>query len=343
MKINKAIFVPLYNVQVPQPIEIDFGLPDGIRPLTFHTVGDRTPPYTISDVKFHLTLAPPAVSQENRWDTLKERFPVDGLKPGYDQFHFWKATSCLLVDTVEAYPDTIVGQMLSEVGTSAYEFDLLHSLLSAMKLIDDKEPYFYRAFHAKAGLLDSTETWWPLKDMQGPPLVISSAGFKEILALSNEIWKVIRDNLPETGRLVFDTANGYFNLSSTQSEYNVIFIFLMIAFESMFKRSDEETVSKARSRFGKMIASTKEEYNSISNFMSEDPSRKGCCFLRNGIIHGDPRASVDSNVYWRLKSYIRRALLHIVKALARAEISYDKYYESMEGYTERRFDSLPDR
>ena len=124
MKITRAIFVPLYNVQVPQPIEIDFGLPDGIRPLTFHTVGDWSPPFSITEVKFHLVLAPATVNAKNRWDTLKGWFPIDDLKSGYDQFHLWTASSCLLLNLEEVYPDTIVGQMLSEGSTSAYEFDL---------------------------------------------------------------------------------------------------------------------------------------------------------------------------------------------------------------------------
>ena len=116
----------------------------------------------------------------------------------------------------------------------------------------------------------------------------------------------------------------------------------MIAFEALFKNADDQSITRAKSRFGKLISQTKAEYDVLSKFMSEEPKKPGCCFYRNAILHGDETfSSINSRTFWKLKGHIRKALITILAEVTSETIDKHDYYKSLDIYVEDRFRNLP--
>ena len=336
IQVERKIFIPLFFVKLEEIFETKFDKPKFVPPVTFHTIEEQTPPLEVSDAVFEIKLFPFNGQDLAQLESFNDCFPVKSLEQGYDKFYFDRAQSAILFTITESYTQAPGVDILIKTNNSLYEHDLISAFLRALKLYDDTEPHYLRGYHSKNGELLSMQTWWPLKEMQGTQMEINHKDFDEIICLSNLIWELNSKHRESTASRIFNLAVFYFLLSATQTEYNVIFIFLMIAFEALFKESDEESVSRAKARFGKLIAETKAEYTEISKFISEDPSEQGCCFLRNAIVH-----NIRSETFWTLKKYIRRGLRRVLEVISTGEVDLHNYYCSLDTYVETRFSGLP--
>lgn len=338
----KEIFVPLYNTRVDDFLESDFKTPDSLRPARVHSVDPSIEPIDITIEKIHVTICPLNRHDKGQYRKLEKLFPVNDLEDDFDKFDFHNAQAAAIFSITENHPDTTYGFETCKSSNSGYELSFLTAFCSALKLYNDCEPHYFRGYHAKDQILINIVTTWPLKEMQGSKLYIGRTEFNEILELCNKIWSFNSKNKGSRAAKIFNIAASYYLLSATQTEYNIIFIFLMIAFEALFKSSDEDSIGRAKSRFGKLIAHSKAEYSNISKFMSENPKNPGCCFMRNSLLHGDEKfSSVNSRTFWQLKKYIRAALIDIMYSVSTGLIDKHDFYKTMDIYVENRFNQLP--
>lgn len=278
-------------------------------------------------------------------DILKQYCRAESLPEKFDFFDAFPqryASAMLIVQVCELYPPGPGQDILAELSNSFYADQIIRSFQQSLKLYDDTEPHFYKGYYFKNGVNTGTVIHWPIKEMQGPPLQIDKGVLNSVNKLFFDLLAINEWHRDSVGHRVIEIALKYYILSSRQTEYDVIFLFLMIAFEALFKKSDKEFVSKARVRFSRLLAESKAEYSQISRFMSEDKRYKGCCFLRNAIVHGDENAnSVKSQTFWDLKRYVRKAIVRIVDATIKSNIDETNYYDSLEQYVNSRFSALP--
>lgn len=132
----------------------------------------------------------------------------------------------------------------------------------------------------------------------------------------------------------------YYYLSSTITETRTIFLYLMIAFEALFKRKDEESASAASARFAKLVASSKAQFNEIRRFMWNTKEAPGCCQMRNEIVHGGV-APLELGTYWKLRDILRSAIEQLLRLVIGGAIDKASYYESVCRIVDERFRSLP--
>jgi len=288
-----------------------------------------------------------------KWDS-KDNVPKEKLEPDchteslpekfdfFDAFPQRYASAMLIVQVCELYPASPGQAILAKLSNSFYADQIIRSFQQALKLYDDTEPHFYKGYYFKNGVNTGTVIHWPIKEMQGLPMQIDKGVLNSVNKLFFGLLAINEWRRDSVGCRVIQIALKYYDLSSRQTEYDVIFLFLMIAFEALFKKSAEESISKARVRFSKLLAESRAEYSQISKFMSEDPNDKGCCFLRNAIVHGDENAnSVGSKTFWDLKKYMRKAIISIVDATTKSKLDETNYYDSLEQYVNSRFANLP--
>jgi len=259
----------------------------------------------------------------------------------FDKFPQRTATVILVVQTKERYLASPHLSILLQLGNSRYIDTVVKAFVTGLKLSNDAEPHVYKGFYFKNRHSTGLVYHWPIKEMQGLPLHMDAATLNNMLTLFRGILVLESTHHQSTGHRVAKLAQRYYILSSTQTEFDVIFMFLMIAFEAMFKRKEEESVSSARRRFCKLVAERKSDYSKLSDFMSEDPAKKGCCYLCNAIVHGDEASSsVGSQRFWELKKHLRVAMVRLIFAIKDSKIDRDNYYDSLDWYVEDRFVGL---
>lgn len=269
-------------------------------------------------------------------ESLPEKFDF------FDAFPQRYASAMLIVQVCELYPPSPGQDILAKLSNSFYADQIIRSFQQSLKLYDDTEPHFYKGYYFKNGVNTGTVIHWPIKEMQGSPMQIDKGVLNSVNKLFFDLLAINEWHRDSVGHRVIEIALKYYILSSRQTEYDVIFLFLMIAFEALFKKSDKKSVSKARVRFSRLLAESRAEYSQISKFMSENPNDRGCCFLRNALVHGDEDASsIRSQTFWDFKKYMRKAIVRIVDATTKSKLDETNYYDSLEQYVNSRFANLP--
>jgi hypothetical protein len=150
-----------------------------------------------------------------------------------------------------------------------------------------------------------------------------------------------RDEKTTFGK-VLGLALDYHRHSFTLEKPEHIFLILMVAFEAMFKKKDEDNASRAAKRIGRLLGATKAECMSIHKEFF-DNNGDWFCKIRNDIAHGDTSLSMET-VAGKYPSLYRHVTAAIVKLLNLPPGSLDTtkdYYDEISRLTEARFFRLP--
>jgi hypothetical protein len=332
-----AVIVPLFNV--------DFSCDSGkIKQFRFQP--SVSAPSDIIFEELTISLFKWARNDPNSQRAIELFCPFESLPHNYDLFDAFptlQANTILVVEVIEGYTPNTHQKILLGISNSMYADQAVRSFVAALKLYDEKEPHVYKGFYFKNRKSTGGVIHWPIKEMQGPRMTIDTTQLNNLTELFFDLLLLELSHRESTGHRVNLLAQRYYVLSSTQTEYDVIFLFLMIAFEVLLKNSDKESVSHAKRRFGKLLSNKKSDYSRFSKFMSEDPNDKGCCYLRNALVHGDENAeSIGSELFWELKKYIRIAIVRLLKAMKTSKVDCQNYYHTLDEFINERFDMLPD-
>jgi len=340
--VERKILIPMFNIRIDQDIDFEFDLPEFIKPHTHHYIDPNVSDVTVDKVRFKISIMKCNFLGGEHSEKLDGIFPTSLVTKDIYCFGHHTAETLLIISVAEEYPDGDVGHLMAESGNSHYEYELTSSFLLAMKLVDDSEPHFYKGVRSKDGDPINMESTWPLKEMQGSAMSLTAEKSDQVLSLCNSIWKLESQDRQSMAYRIISLSCGYYSLTSTQTEYSVIFMFLMIAFEALFKKSDAESIGQAKKAFGKLVADTKKEYSVLSAFMSENPNEPGCCFYRNAIVHGNEgfNKAMDG-VFWQLKGYTRVALHRVLELYDSGKLDKHNYYESLYTIVNERFNELP--
>lgn len=342
MKTERSILIPLFNVEVVEDIFVEFNLPDYIKPTTHHFLDPKIPDITVDKVSFKLSIIKCNFTKNEHETKLDGLFPTSLIANDTYRFDHHVATTVLLFSVCEVYPDGEIGNLMSQSHNSFYQYEFINSFLLSLKLENDTEPHFYKGYYSKNGMPTEMESTWPIKEMQGTKIVVTKDVFDHTFLICGYLWKLENQDRHSMAHRIFTLSASYYSLTSTQAEYAVIFIFLMIAFEALFKKPDADSINQAKNIFGKLIANSKTEYSHIAIFMSEDPNSPGCCCFRNSLMHGDENFDIPlDRVFWKLKGYIRIALQRVLELYGTASIDAHNYYNSLYTNVDNRFNKLP--
>lgn len=248
------------------------------------------------------------------------------------------SAALLVVDFNQPCPDNAV-----PLSANPYESDLVESLLDAMRLYFGREPHPYKGYHITDNELLDSVIKWPLTEIQGDPLKPHKAHLSQVKEAFRQVWSIRTSARKSASCRIITLAIEYYYLSSTMTETRTIFLYLMIAFEALFKAPDEKAAGPAASRFAKLLASTKRQKNEINTFMWNSRKREqppSCCQLRNDIVHGRT-SSLRMRTYWQLRNFLRRAILQVVFLVLTNQVDRHSYYASVSKFINQRFEDLP--
>jgi len=372
---NQKLIVPLFGVSIETPLSFTIQEAQFVERLTAHlfpkpipiNTGEKPPknndpvPVSIPVPKTIVSLIPWPERARTDTETVKLT-PLEELPEGFDLFdnlgpiafragpgglggfqtittlsNKRKATAVLLIEFDQIYPKMAI-PLLSN--TNPYESNLVESMLDGMRLLSGREPHPYKGFHITDGELVDIVVKWPLTEIQGGPLLVASLKSSDIEKAFYQVWQIRTGARQNTSCKIVNLAMEYYYLSSTMTETRTIFLYLMIAFEALFKTKDEDSASAASARLAKLLAESKSQYNEIRRFMWNTKKVPGCCKLRNEIVHGN-LSSLKAETYWKLRSLIRTAILRIIHLLLTGEINENSYYESISHLVNHRFEKLP--
>ena len=242
-----------------------------------------------------------------------------------------------MIEFDQLYPQS-AGPLLNS--TNPYESNLVESMLDAVRLLSGKEPYPYKGFHISDGELIDSVIKWPLMEMQGNPIKYAELKQADIEQVFYQVWQIRIGARQNTSCKIVTLAMEYYYLSSTMTETRTIFIYLMIAFEALFKARDEKSANTASARLARLLADTKSQYKEIMRFMWNPQQASGCCQLRNEIVHGNI-STLKGEIYWQLRGLLRTAILKIIFLVLTGKIDKELYYKSISTLVKQRFESLP--
>jgi len=172
------------------------------------------------------------------------------------------------------------------------------------------------------------------------PSVLNSTNFAACRATGDTLRSKTWGNT--TFDKVVGLAKEYHRFSFTLERVDHAFLILMVAFEAMFKKKDEDNASRAAKRIGRLLGATKTESMSIHKEFFDN---KGDWFskIRNDIAHGDTSLSLTT-VAGKYPSVFRHVTTAIVTLLNLPSGSIDDtkdYYDEISRLTEARFLGLP--
>jgi len=372
---NQKLLVPLFGVQVETPLSFTITEAQFVERLTAYlfpqpipiNTGEKPPehnepvPVPIPVPKTIVRLIPwsrdGSANKETNKLILSEELPegfdlFDNLGPvalragpgGLGGFQTIttlsserNATALLLIEFDQVYPQ-IAAPLLSS--TNPYESNLVESMLDGMRLFSGQEPHPYKGFHTTDGKVVDMVIKWPLMEIQGGPLKVGLLNSSDIEKAFYQVWQIRTRARQNTSCEIVTLAMEYYYLSSTMTETRTIFLYLMIAFEALFKTKDEDSASAASSRLARLLADSKSQYNEIRRFMWDTKKTPGCCQLRNEIVHGNT-SSLKAETYWKLRGLLRIAILRIMHLVLTGKIDQNSYYESISNFVNQRFDKLP--
>jgi len=378
IKINQKIIIPLFNVELEEPVHLNIAKDQCLDRLTLHvfpkpiriipgnTINNKPNnqpmeiPIPPSEINIHLY---PWKIQENIANEVKDILPIDQLPADFDTFDnlgsfavrpgsgglggfqsvtnlYTKrnATTLLIIEFNQVYPQNIASYMKLSMHPSGP--NLADSLLDAVRLISGNEPHQYKGYHFNDSQILDILTKWPLSEMQGNLVKLNTYDLNNLKNLFLQVWQIRRNSRESKSCKILTLALEYYYLSSTMTQTRTIFLYLMIAFEVLFKARDDDSASPASARIAKLLANTKAEYNDIHRFIWNTSKPIGCCQIRNHIVHGD-FTSLPTAMFWRLRNLLRYAIVNTVNLILSSQIDRDSYYESLNVYVNNRFMNLP--
>src|SRR3990172_3906465 len=235
-----------------------------------------------------------------------------------------------------------------KVSTNSYEsVHILKTILDSLRLhssnglLCDKTFYFSFPQHSHGGTA------------YGSPL-INQNPFLHLNGLS-----VLRESEFEKCRSTFDILlNKKWNNNVTLDKLLVLaieyhkavfsfqaiehgFLILMVIFEALFKKDNNENRTQASMRISKLISVAKKDQKKIHKEFSVDTNN--FYDLRNNIAHGDP--SLDQAViktkYKALYQYITMAIIKLI-SITDGQVNHGvNYYDEVTRLIDRHFNSLP--
>jgi len=379
-KLHQKTIIPLFNVKLEEPVHLHIDrnqcverlifnmFPEPIRiipgkPIEKQTYGQPIKiPFPPPEINIHFY---PWRRQENMANEMKDVILRDQLPPDFDTFdnvgkvavrpgtsgtggfqtvttlHTMRiATALLIVEFDQIYPRDIASSIT--MPTNPYGINLIDSLLDAVRLISGNEPHQYKGYHFTNNRIVDTLTKWPLAEFQGPEVNLNAYDLNEIKKLLLNIWRIRSESSKSKSRRILILALEYYYLSSTMTQTRTIFLYLMIAFEALFKAQDEKSASAASSRLAKLLANNKSDYNHIHSFMWDPKKNDGCCQIRNHVVHGD-FTPIPTAVFWRLRDLLRYAIISIVNLILSSQIDPQDYYVSLDSYANNRFSELSNK
>jgi len=150
-------------------------------------------------------------------------------------------------------------------------------------------------------------------------------------------WKEI-DTLDRVLRLAME----YHRLAFTLERVDHAFLILMVAFEAMFKKKDEDNASRAAQRIGRLLGATKSKCMSIQKDFFDN---RGDWFskIRNDIAHGDTSLSLATvaSKYPSLYRHVSTAIITLLNLPSGSIDDTKDYYDEISRLTEARFIGLP--
>lgn len=376
-RIRQKLVVPLFNAELEEPIQLVIAKDEFVRRMTFNIFPKPIPLFkNVNEKPENKPIQIPFPVPQTTiffypWDSQGEDrygissvIPPDQLPNGFDVFDNLgifafrsgpsssssfqtitqvqtgrRAKVLLIIEFNQSYPDDVSEVLFSQ---NPYEFNFIESLLDAIRLVSGNEPHQYKGFHLNDDQLMDVIIKWPLAEIQGQPLRLKDINLKKLKEVLLGIWRIRSTFGDSKGYRILTTALGYYYLSSTLTEYRTIFLYLIIAFEALFKTQYERSASTASMRMAKLLANTKADYKDIKRFVFNTRRVPGCYQIRNQIIHGESN-SPPKEMFWRLRDYLRIAILRVIDMLLSFQIDRDTYYETLSDCVNSRFSQLPDK
>jgi hypothetical protein len=378
-RINQKLVVPLFNIDFEKSLQIDLSHEEFLDGLTAFVFPEPIPVVPLqAKIKAREGNEPiptplptprttirflPWGDTANHEDHAKAFLSIQQLPPDFDLFDnlgpfafrpgpgglggFQTSTTAytklrakglLIVEFDQTYPENLEAMVRS---SNPYESTLVESLLDGLRLFSGNEPHQYKGFHLNNDRFIDVIIKWPLMEVQGTPVKLDSMHVQDFKSMFLQMWQIRRDARRDSEKnrscTIINLALEDYYLASAMTELRTTFLHLMIAFEALFKNRDEESAAGACSRLAELLAQTKVQYNEINRFMWD---AKGCCKVRNQIVHGDTSA-LSSAMYWRLKALIRAAIARIAALVLSSQIDRGRYYESLGAYVNESFALLP--
>ncbi len=376
-KVSQKLVIPLLNVESEKSIQLNIAEDEFVERLTFYMFPEpvrvfpkveKKPsnkcipiPFAIPKTTIHFY---PWNGRNNDRHEINNVVPVGQLPDRFDVFNNLgrvafrsgpasltsfqtitqletrrQAKTLLIIEFDQVYSSDIPQMVYNQ---NPYESNLTDSLLDAVRLVSGNEPHHYKGFHLQNNQLADIIIKWPLVEFQGNPVRLMDIDSIKLKDMFLMIWKIRRDSRDSRSCKILTTALGYYYLSSTMTETRTIFLYLMIAFEALFKESQEDSTSAASSRMAKLLANTKAESNIIRRFMWGTRETAGCCQVRNQIVHGESNAP-PKEMFWKLREILRQAIIRISELILSSGIDRQQYYESLNDYVNSTFAQLPNK
>jgi hypothetical protein len=375
-KTNQKVIVPLFNVLIDEPLQFNIAEDEFIEHLTAHIfpnpilvhpgnkavkkLPDNEPvAMSVPIPKTIIHLFPWKNHEKESHSTV---IPIDHLPVDFDIFDDIgaiafrsgpsnvldfqtitqmptrrQATTLLIIEFEQSYPDVLRNMIHAQ---NPYEHNLTESLLDAMRLTSANEPHQNKGYHLTNDLLTDIVTKWPLAEMQGSPVKLTASDLQNLKKTLLQIWRIRSDARKSRSCTILTLALGYYYLSSTMTEFRTIFLYLMIAFEALFKKRDENSASRASARMATLLAETKAQYSDLTGFLWGTNKAPGCCKVRNHIVHGES-ASLPKEMFWQLRALMRSSIQRLCYLILSSQIDRYDYYGSLDKYVNSKFVALP--
>jgi hypothetical protein len=366
IRLRQDIVLPLFGVAVSQPFEtsLDLSAYDGVQgcfrlkhPIQIYPRLDTSRDSTADAPLIESTTSLPAPKVAIRilpWkDSEVERkramdiaplasLPADfDLTDGLGEFAVRSATGQMLgfrVGTtfpskqraqsllILTYTQIVPDANLLPNG-SPYELLLTDSILDALRLYFAVDLVVPVAFQLIDGKFNGRTDKWPHNALHAHYKFKGTIDAGVISNLSILVWSIRSTQSSQGSRVVLLALQEYF-LAAIQFDIRDVFLHLMVAFECLFKRSDEK-ISMAAPRIGNLLGVTAKEAKDIGSFIDDNGDSKlapGCSRVRNNIVHG--REGVPSETMAaRLRELIRGALIELVRLVLSDVLARSDYYK----------------
>ncbi|MBW4544087.1 MAG: hypothetical protein KME25_06550 [Symplocastrum torsivum CPER-KK1] len=253
---------------------------------------------------------------------------------------------------------------LREISSNTEESrDIFHEIVSALRLHTTRGLFFdYTYIFSSIPFPESTPDTRPaiIRELAGEVTNYSTL-YSLTIPLSHGALGYGKSALPtqehEPAKLTFqrllykewDEANTfdkllklaleYHRLSFTLERVDHAFLILMVVFEALFKKEDENNINNAATRIAQFMATVQKDMKPIRKAFLSRPVTSFLT-IRNGIAHGDPtldKVIVEAQ-YLELYRYITEAIIKLIKIPDNAIGT--NYYDDLEKHINEEFFKL---
>ncbi len=249
-----------------------------------------------------------------------------------------KAETLLVVSLVQAIPPMLANS-IGGLTNNPYEYTLTESFLYSLQLFSRNIPQFWKGFHFANGRFTNMISKWPFAEVTGDQLKLEKQDMDRLKHLFRKIWFIHVSANKKIGLSRINLAVEYFYLSSTIANRQTAFLYLMIAFEALFKKSSEKNLSQASNRIAKFLAHSREECRKLNRWAWSTKDNPGFSQLRNSIVHGGG-VGIKPETFKRLREMLRICILELSELAVIGQIDCTAYDESIHSYCEKRFQEV---